>query len=96
MPCPLPMPIEAAACAVTARTMGYPTLPKSSSSFGHRPDTNRTGPGLGHRSLASRTGSLAILLAMRRASSSGIARIGMAADIGEALTVRVHDFEAAV
>ena len=32
----------------------------------------------------------------QRFGGSGIARIGMAGDIGEALTVPVHDLEAAV
>jgi hypothetical protein len=70
-----------------------PRFPKSSLSFGHRPDTNRGGPHLGHRSLESRAGSLAIFLAMsfierQRFGGSGIARISVAVDIGESLSIR--------
>lgn len=53
--------------------------------------------------LPSKSGSLAMLAAIRRASSSrqplrgfSITRINMPIDIGKALTVRVHNLEAAV
>ena len=53
--------------------------------------------------LPSKLGSLAMLLAMRLASSrvsalaiASITRIGVAVDIGEGLPVRVYDLEAAV
>ena len=43
-------------------------------------------------------GSLAMLLAMRRASSrvSALATCGVAVDVGKRLTSRVHDLEAAL
>jgi hypothetical protein len=52
--------------------------------------------------LLSKLGSLAMLLAMRLASSRvselaiSIALIGVTVDIGESLSVRVHNLEAAV